>query len=85
MAPVSFYEVSSRLTSFMRAIPLVMISVLIPATSELDARKDPEKIIRTYRMASRYVAMVTVPLVASWSWRRDPCWRCSWGPVSMIP
>ena len=64
MAPVSFYEVSSRLTSFMRAIPLVMISVLIPATSELDARKDPEKIIRTYRMASRYVAMVTVPLVA---------------------
>ncbi len=63
-AAVSFYEVSSRLTSFMRAVPLVMLSALIPATSELGARNDREKILRTYWLASRYVAMVTVALVA---------------------
>jgi O-antigen/teichoic acid export membrane protein len=64
LAAVSFYEVSSRLTSFMRAVPLVMISALIPATSELGARNDSEKIRRTYYLASKYVCMLTVALVA---------------------
>jgi O-antigen/teichoic acid export membrane protein len=64
IASVSFYEVSSRLTSFMRALPLVMISALIPATSELDAKNDRTKIVRTYLLASKYMAMVTIAAVA---------------------
>jgi len=62
VAAVSFYEVSARLTSFMRAVPLVMLSALIPATSELGARNDRHKILRTYLLVSKYVAMVTVAL-----------------------
>jgi O-antigen/teichoic acid export membrane protein len=61
---VSFYEVSSRLTSFMRALPHVMISALIPATSELGARNDRAKILQTYLLVSKYVAMLTVAMVA---------------------
>ena len=64
IASVSFYEVSSRLTSFMRALPLVMISALIPATSELDAKNDRAKILRTYLLASKYMAMVTIAAMA---------------------
>jgi len=64
IAAVSFYEVSSRLTLFMRAVPLVMISAIIPATSELGARNDRAKILRTYLLASKYVAMVTVAMAA---------------------
>jgi len=64
IAAVSFYEVSSRLTSFMRAVPLVMISAVIPATSELDARNDRPKILETYLLASKYVALLTIALVA---------------------
>src|SRR5688572_2349721 len=64
LASVSFYEVSARLTSFMRAVPLVMLSALIPATSELGARNDRDKILRTYLLVSKYVAMVTVALVS---------------------
>jgi O-antigen/teichoic acid export membrane protein len=64
IAPVSFYEVSSRLTSFMRALPHVMISALIPATSELGARNDRARILQTYLLASKYVAMLTVAMVA---------------------
>src|SRR5262245_57539989 len=62
VAAVSFYEVSSRLASFMRALPLVMISALIPATSELGARKDRARILQTYLLASKYVAMLTVAM-----------------------
>jgi O-antigen/teichoic acid export membrane protein len=64
IATVSFYEVSSRLALFMRAFPLVMISTLIPATSELGARNDRDRILQTYLMASKYVAMITVAMVA---------------------
>jgi O-antigen/teichoic acid export membrane protein len=64
IAAVSFYEIGSRLTSFMRAVPLVMISALIPATSELGARNDRERLQRTYYLASKYVCMLTVAMVA---------------------
>ena len=64
LAAVSFYEVSARLTSFMRAVPLVLLSALIPATSELGARRDREKILRTYVLVSKYIAMLTVAIVA---------------------
>jgi O-antigen/teichoic acid export membrane protein len=64
IASVSFYEIGSRLTSFMRAVPLVMISALIPATSELGARNERDKIVQTYYLASKYVCMLTVAMVA---------------------
>jgi O-antigen/teichoic acid export membrane protein len=41
-----------------------LISALIPATSELGARNDREKIRQTYYLASKYVCMLTVALVA---------------------
>ena len=63
IAAVSFYEVSSRLTSFMRAVPLVLISALIPATSEVGARNDRAKILQIYTMASKYVVILTVAMV----------------------
>ena len=55
IAAVSFYEFSSRMTSFMRALPLVMLSAVIPATSELGAKNDQARILRTYMLASKYV------------------------------
>lgn len=61
---VSFYELSSRLASYMRAIPMMMISALIPATSELGVRNDRARILKTYLLASKYVALVTISLVA---------------------
>ena len=62
VASVAFYEVSSRLALFMRAFPLVLVSALIPATSELGARKERDKILQTYQIASRYVAMITAAM-----------------------
>jgi O-antigen/teichoic acid export membrane protein len=61
---VSFYEIGARLANFLRAVPLVMISALIPVTSELDARNEKDRILQTYYVVSRYVAMVTIAVVA---------------------
>jgi O-antigen/teichoic acid export membrane protein len=64
LAAVSFYEVAARITAIMRAIPLVLLSALIPAASELGARKDDQKIERTYFTVSKYIAILTVSAVA---------------------
>jgi O-antigen/teichoic acid export membrane protein len=64
LATVPFYEFSARLSGMARAVPLLMMSALIPATSELGARNDREKIVQTYMMTSRYVAFITIGLVA---------------------
>ncbi len=61
---VSFYDLSSRLASYMRAIPLMMISALIPATSELGARNDRPRILKAYLLASKYVSLVTIAIIA---------------------
>ncbi|HZI51441.1 MAG TPA: oligosaccharide flippase family protein [Terriglobia bacterium] len=64
LAVVPFYEFSARLSALVRALPLLTMSALIPATSELGARNDKEKILYTYMMTSKYVALMTVGLVA---------------------
>jgi len=64
LATVPFYEFGARLSGMVRTVPLLMMSALIPATSELGARNDKEKIIQTYLMTSRYVALIAVGLVA---------------------
>lgn len=64
LATVPFYEFSARLSALIRAVPLLMMSALIPATSELGARNDKEKIVNTYLMTSKYVALITIGLVA---------------------
>ena len=64
LATVPFYEFSARLSALVRAMPLLMMSALIPVTSELGARNDREKIVNTYLMTSKYVALITIGLVA---------------------
>ena len=61
---VPFYEFSARLSALVRALPLLMMSALIPATSELGARNDKAKIVDTYLMTSKYVALITIGIVA---------------------
>jgi O-antigen/teichoic acid export membrane protein len=63
IASVKFYEVSARIATLMRAVPLLMMSAIIPAASQLGVRNEKEKIIRTYVMTSKYVALITIGLV----------------------
>jgi O-antigen/teichoic acid export membrane protein len=62
LATVPFYEFSARLSAMMRSVPLLMMSALIPATSELGARNEKDKILQTYMIASKYIALITVGL-----------------------
>jgi hypothetical protein len=75
---VTLFDLSSRIASYMRAIPMLMISALIPATSELGARNDRPRILKAYLLASKYVAMITVGLVAFTVLEPNPSFISGW-------
>ncbi len=58
------YKIGVELANKMRQVPAIMLSALVPAASELDARDEGEKLQRLYLVGSKYVAAVTVPMAA---------------------
>ena len=61
---VGVYRIGEELASKMRQVPALLISAILPAASDLDARGEQERLRRLYLISSRYVAAVTLPLVA---------------------
>lgn len=61
---VGIYRMGEELASKMRQAPVLLLTAIIPAASDLDARGDQERLRRLYVLASKYVGAVTVPLVA---------------------
>ena len=58
------YKIGVELANKMRQVPLILLTALIPAASELDALDEREKLRRLYVVASKYVSLVTLPMVA---------------------
>lgn len=61
---VVFYQLGSRITSMMREFPLLLVSAIIPAASELNAKKDHDTLYKVYVRTSKYLALVSFPLTA---------------------
>jgi O-antigen/teichoic acid export membrane protein len=62
VVPVGWYEISSDLALKLRGIPNMVLSPVMPAASELDARGDHGKLMSLYFRAHKYLAFVSVPL-----------------------
>jgi len=58
------YKIGIELANKMRQAPVVMMSALIPAAAQLDARQDGERLTRMYVRGTKYVAAVAIPLSA---------------------
>ncbi|MFA6434240.1 MAG: oligosaccharide flippase family protein [Elusimicrobiales bacterium] len=60
---VAYYQLGSSIVSQARQIPLLLISALIPAVSELEAREDRQALIRMYLRGSKYLISLSTPLL----------------------
>ena len=58
---VAYYEVAAQLASKARAIPLLLISAIFPAASELEAKADKETLHELYFRSLKYVILVGLP------------------------
>lgn len=52
------YDVSARLTGAARSSSSVILTALIPAISEIDAREDREQLLALYKRGTKYIAIV---------------------------
>jgi O-antigen/teichoic acid export membrane protein len=60
---VSFYQLGSTVVMQARELPLLLITALVPAVAELDARKDKERLYELYLRGTKYVALVGLPVL----------------------
>jgi len=58
---VGLYRAGEDLAAKIRQGPALLVSALIPAVSDLDARDEREKLALLYKVATKYIAVVTVP------------------------
>jgi O-antigen/teichoic acid export membrane protein len=60
---VTYYQLGSSIISQARQIPLLLISALIPAVSELEAREGREALIKVFLRGSKYLISLSTPLL----------------------
>lgn len=60
---VALYELGVSLANKMRQVPMLLLTALLPAAADLDAREEHERLRWLYMVSSKYVAAMTVPLV----------------------
>jgi O-antigen/teichoic acid export membrane protein len=60
---VAFYHLGSSILLYIRQIPLLLISGLIPAVAEIDAKDNKKLLIELYLRGSKYLISISTPLL----------------------
>lgn len=60
---VGLYQLGSTVAMSVRQLPLLLVSALLPAASDLDARSEHQKLGELYLRGTKYLALAGVPLV----------------------
>lgn len=60
---VTFYELGQKAALAVRTFPVLLLSALVPAVSELEASNDKERLRELYEKGSKYVTLVVFPLI----------------------
>ncbi len=61
-AAIGFYDIGNRVASIARSFPLLMVSAITPAASEVDSTRTANDVWNLYIKASKYLFIFTTPL-----------------------
>jgi O-antigen/teichoic acid export membrane protein len=61
-AMTGFYQVGSSLAQTIRGLPILLISALLPAASEISANQDHESLRQVYARGTKYLMLVSFPM-----------------------
>ena len=64
MEMVTFYDLGSKVAMFIRQAPAVLLSPLIPASAELAAMGDRERLEAMYIRGAKYITFIAAPIAA---------------------
>lgn len=60
---VTFYELGQKAANGIRTIPILLLTALVPAVSELEASDNKEKLMELYQRGSKYISLMVFPLI----------------------
>ncbi|MCL5807626.1 MAG: oligosaccharide flippase family protein [Deltaproteobacteria bacterium] len=63
MPYVTFYDLGSKVAGLMRDFPYFMLAPVFPAVSELHGARDEERLWLLYDLGSKYLFILTIPLL----------------------
>jgi len=63
LSPVAFYELGSRVVLSSKRLSRVLISAIVPAASEIDAREDRAMLSQLYLRGSKYLVLIVTPVL----------------------
>lgn len=78
---VGVYRVGEELASKMRQLPVLLLSAIVPAAADLEARGDAARLRLLYVRSTKYVAAVTVPLTVFVAGASEPLIRAWMGDI----
>ena len=64
LGSVTFYELGSKVVLSTKRVSRVVISAVMPAASEIDAKQDSQTLLHLYIRGSRYLTLAAVPAFA---------------------
>jgi O-antigen/teichoic acid export membrane protein len=62
LSPVALYELGSKVVFTSKRLSRVLTSAIMPAASEIKARRDPQTLLLLYLRGSKYLVLVAAPL-----------------------
>ena len=60
--PVMYYEAATRVIERLRALPMILLSPIMPAASELHAGQESETLHKLYHRSLKYVTLTSLPV-----------------------
>jgi O-antigen/teichoic acid export membrane protein len=60
---VTFYELGQKAANGIRALPILLLTALVPAVSELEANNNKDKLADLYERGSKYISLLVFPLI----------------------
>jgi O-antigen/teichoic acid export membrane protein len=60
---VTFYELGQKAANGIRTLPILLLTALVPAVSELEAHDNKEKLRELYERGSKYISLMVFPLI----------------------
>jgi len=62
ISSVTFYTLGSSIIEKAQSIPTLLLTALLPAFFEINAKDDREKLLNAYIRGTKYLALITLPL-----------------------
>lgn len=59
---VTYYQLGAGVINSAMALPAILVSALIPAFSEIEARGERSRLIESYLRSTKYLSFLTIPL-----------------------